>query len=192
MTDEDRSVAITTELHPTILRTAHLAWRCAGPAAIEAFIDADEFLNSGHPVTVQWRFDQQRPSEQAAWGVSTDGGGAFVPATHLAQFTVGAKRANRVLLRVADYRDVTYDLTFSLAGVSAALSSLGCHGAVDAFEAERATIADATLIANPNTKTYFPLAKSCWRGLLNQERAIYFKTVEEAKAEGYSPSAACR
>lgn len=208
MTDRDRSVAYTNESEPTVLRTATLAWRCNGSQEVELIIGADAFLNSGDAVPVQWRFDHNPSSGRHLWSVSTTGTSAFAPPEDILAFTVGARRANHVVLRVTDYRGVNYDLTFNLSGATAAIGSLACGKAVDeALQAQAArAIAKraqeaqakaripkgATLIGSPEWKTYFPLKSDCWKGIVDGQTAVYFVSVEEAKKKGYTLSALCR
>jgi len=107
-----------------------LTWRCRGKAGIELFVAADQFLNSGDPVPLVWRFDRQPPSQTQAWIVSTAGTAAFAPEAVIPTFTEAARKAGALVIRLEDYRGVDTDLSFSMSGSDAALRALPCFRAI--------------------------------------------------------------
>jgi hypothetical protein len=213
ITDADESTVSTKELSPTPLRTARLVWRCDGQERIELFVSADEFLDTEGSVSVVWRFDKEPPSNRSRWGVSRRGTAAFAPEPVIAEFSDAARRASGVVIRVSDYRGVEYDLRFSMAGSSGALDRLPCAGAISliadealrvkraeeaqlrAIEERRRRLAPpegAQFVGNPNTKAYLPLNSDCWMAFVDREKAVFFRTREDATRAGYKRSSLCR
>ena len=125
MTDMDRSALSTDEIGGTPIRTGRLIWRCNG-SVIDLYIAADEFLNSGGGVSVQWRFDDSPPSPVDHWSVSTSGTAAFAPRLTIYGFTRRAMDASRIALRVRDFQNTPRDYQFSMMGLTEGLSRMAC------------------------------------------------------------------
>jgi TonB family protein len=118
----DRLQIYTNELRPPLTRNARLIWQCNG-SDLTLYLRACEFLNSGGRVPVQWRFDYDTLAS-SEWLPSATGTAAFVPKDSVEGFTASTREGNRVLLRV--YRGVSYDLEFSLNGLTHGLEMLDC------------------------------------------------------------------
>jgi len=205
ITDEDESLTWTTELEPTLLRTAELVWRCGGPAGIEVFLSVDEFLDLNGPVNVRWRFDRQPASEVERWGLATNSRAAFLPVQGIPDFTRQARQAASLVVRVSDYRPVEYDLRFSMAGSSAAIGRLPCSDRIVALERQQQQFdsisaareesftppAGATHVGNPATKSFWPVSANCWRDLIVVGSPVFFFSQEEALEQGYRRGPGC-
>lgn len=126
ITGEDRSTLAAHDLSGSQLHDAALLWRCNGSDP-EVIVAADEFLSYDTPVRVRWRFDSDAPSATGQhWTVSTDGTGVFLPQSMVEWFTQQARAANKVVVRVSDFRGVDYTLKFSLRGLTAGLKRMKC------------------------------------------------------------------
>lgn len=131
LTDEMSIMAVTEELEPTIMRTSRLIFRCQGGDFV-VLVSADQFLNvatagvsSGH-IPVQWRFDRQQAPPEARWSPSTDGQSAFAPPASARALVQGARRYDRLVMRLRDYSGTALTVSFDMEGATDALSRLSC------------------------------------------------------------------
>lgn len=220
MSDEDRSFVYTPDVTEGsgALRRAAAIWRCKGPE-LESVISAADFLTTSEPVSVQWRLDDQPPAEPDRWPVSTEGTAVFASDLLRVALTEGALGAHRLRVRLTDYQGTYHDYEFDLAGLDAALRKLGCsldparrrieaarqaraaQAAAAERRAESARIASERaaafarewpFVGSANTKAYMPTASDCWRAWVDSASAPFFKSEDEAKAKGYTPSNICR
>lgn len=136
MTDVDETFIYTPALDPSPLRSPQLAWLCYDSDYISLAVVVDDFLTIDARTTVQWRVDDQPAYPEVPWPVLNTGTSVLAPQRTMARFAVAAMRGRSVLVRVTDYRGVSFDLRFSLAGLTAALRSLPCFGALEASIAE--------------------------------------------------------
>jgi len=220
MSDEDRSFVFTSDVTegPGTLRGAAAVWRCRG-RELEFAILAADFLTSSEPVSVQWRLDDQPPAQPSQWPVSTEGTAVFASDRVRIAITEGALGAQRLRVRLIDYRGTYHDYEFRLDGLNAALRKLSCsldssRNRIESARRARAAQAAAAkrradsiraateraaafarewpFVGNTFTKAYMRTASDCWRAWVDSASALFFKSEEEAKSKGYTPSNICR
>lgn len=128
MTDADRSTLITREVGNSGTDRAALIFRCGDAEMRLVVVTPFDFLDNDD-VSIQWRFDDDPASVPHTWSSSASGTGAFASSNHARHFLTRGRAANRVLIRVSDYRGVSRDLTFSLQGLTAGIAQLNCEPA---------------------------------------------------------------
>jgi hypothetical protein len=215
MTDVNRSRLTASAFGATGgFRTPSFGWRCEGED-IELIIAADEFLNSGDPVMVQYRLDDRPAGEPQRWSVSTTGTGVFAPDRILVELTESAMESERLRVRLTDYQGTPHDLEFDLSGLASGFQRLPCGlepakarlAARRARQAAAARAADSVreleeriarfweehpFIGNPDQKLYAPTTRACWRLIADSATGVFFTSREEAELLGYSTSVLCR
>ena len=209
MTDSDHTLIATRAQGATTLRTARLVWGCTG-SAIYLTVGVDEFIGSDAYTDVQWRFDSDAPSEKHRWEVLNNNTSVYAPDASLVKFTAGARPADQVTVRVTTH-DTYTDAVFGLAGLTAALRRLPCSPDIEAMADQLAAVAahataveaareqamhpfpdDILYVGNPDNKRFVATDKPCWMLVVSANTAVHFRTIEEARAQGYSPSNGCR
>lgn len=132
ITDEDSSHVITYATDtPSILEDdAYLMIRCdvSDPTAsdgISIILNADDYLGR-HDLPLDWRFDDNAAVQRQQWRASTNGTALF-NLSYKTMFLTQMFEAERLTVRLYDYRNVTSNYAFDVDGARAALTLLGCY-----------------------------------------------------------------
>lgn len=121
MTDKNKSIAITS-----LGRNESAIVRCDGNDDYDIIFSVGEFLNNDARVPVQFRIDDNEPSELRTWSLSTDGTAVFAPLRYKKELIDGLKGGSEITVRITDYQGSQPFSTFSLSGSSAAINQLTC------------------------------------------------------------------
>lgn len=214
ITDEDESFVYTESVYQQSRSPSGLAWRCEGKD-LRLVLAAGDFLTSGQPVDVQWRLDEEEPTERRPWTISTQGTGAFAPPADLVQLTEEAPNASRIRMRAYDYQGTPHDYEFRMEGLPDALAQLSCtdqhareylaqveqglleeqrrrDSARAAAQRRREFLEAHPFAAHPEREVYMPTDESCWTTFMDTIGAEYFRSRREAEEAGYRPSQVCQ
>lgn len=125
MTDEPRGNLIVMATESTSFQPVMFAWVCTDKGLEVGFSPGRYLGRDG--ATVQVRFDREEPTAQIPWTPGSDPRWAFVPEEYIADFTLRAMVATRLVLRAWDSRgDNVYTYTFSMQGLTRGLRRMPC------------------------------------------------------------------
>jgi hypothetical protein len=125
MTDEPLGVLLVQAAESTTFQPVAFGWVCTEEGLEVAFSPGRYLGRDG--ATVQVRFDRGEPTAAIPWTPGEDPRFVFVPEEYIADFTVRAMAATRLVLRAWDSRgDNVYTYTFSMQGLTRGLRRLPC------------------------------------------------------------------
>ena len=140
-TTEDVITGAATEFASTVLEDGHrlrvLSVRCRG-GTLDVILAVDDFVTSGEPAEVEWRFEGAEQHTEGRWAPSTEGTGVFAPQSQHDAIIGGLRDFDAFHIRVFDYQGTPTTMSFSLDGASAALDELSCVPSLVELETQRA------------------------------------------------------
>jgi hypothetical protein len=125
MTDERGGFLAVPAEESTTFQPVSFGWVCTENGLEVGFSPGRYMGREG--ATVQVRFDRDEPSAAIPWTPGRDLRYVFVPEEYIADFTVRAMAATRLVLRAWDsYGNNVYTYTFSMQGLTRGLRRLPC------------------------------------------------------------------
>lgn len=125
MTDQPKGVLVVPASESTTFQPVMFGWVCTDKGLEVGFSPGRYLGRDG--ATVQVRFDREEPSAEIPWTPGSDPRWVFVPEEYIADFTIRAMAATRLVLRAWDSRgDNVYTYTFSMQGLTRGLRRLPC------------------------------------------------------------------
>jgi len=146
-------------------------------------------IADGHErIRTRIRWDEDAPETV---DLRQDWGASFIRFAYGVQTVERMTSAGSVLLELNWYGSGGTYFRFSLSGSSAAIARARAECGI--METGPAFPADIEYVGNAQTKRYGPTSRECWRLVVGDpDRAVRFKSREEAREAGYRPSAVCR
>ena len=214
MTDRDLSYIATNPVsRANEGGDAQLTWRCSG-STMELVLYAEPLEGLVGPTPVRWRFDQSPPSERELWRATTLEPSAYAPERTIYPFTDQASRASTVLFRVADVQGKTFDYRFSMNGLNNGLNRLACTRHLEVLGQRHAAAlverAASDFVSEPlspeeisrlsavypyvghrRLRRYTAASQPCWQTTWGAVDVIFFRSEQEAVAEGFARDETC-
>lgn len=127
MTDRPGGYLAVPAAESTTFQRVSFAWVCTEQGLEVGFSSGGYLGRDGAPVQV--RFDREEPTAAIPWTPGRDPRYVFVPEEYVADFTIRAMAATRLVLRAWDSRgDNVYTYTFGMQGLTRGLRRLPCAG----------------------------------------------------------------
>lgn len=155
-----------------------------------SFESTGTFFNArGDPIPVDIAVDQNDTISVRLVASAQGTGGATTRDDVLQALLPQMRAGRRMALRARDFRDTTYDYSFTLAGFTAATSRLGCLRELTPVWPNART----RIVGHLLSKVWYRVEDPCWETRIVEPARVFFTSLAEARAAGYDrPGPACR